>query len=269
MSDKLFTPNGGSKPITTKAPKKERPDPNNIFNAQAEQQKKLDPRSGKVKSWSFSALSIFEKCPRQTFLAKIEHIPQGSSDALDRGNRIHAAIEHYIIGETDTLSNEVKNFTSLINALRNEYAKGSVIIEDEWAYNQHWENTAYRSDQAWCRMKLDAMRNESPTSAHIIDWKSGRKFGNEFKHGQQGQLYAIGAFLLYPKLQHITVEFVYVDQAETLEKAYTRDEALLFLPSWTKRATKMTTENDFMPRPAISTCKWCPYREEHCQWSQQ
>jgi hypothetical protein len=258
---------GGSKPFVPE-PKEDKPKfvaPTKVFNPQ----EKLDPRSGLVKSWSFSALSTFEKCQHQIKLSRVDGIPQESGPAAERGNRIHQHIEDFIKGESEELSADVKYFHSLIENLRYEYADAKVMVEDEWAYGTEWESAEYRSRDAWCRMKLDALHWESETCAIAYDWKTGKKFGNEFKHSQQGQLYAIGTFLLFPNAEHVTVKFIYVDQNDTLEKTYTRDEAMLFLPSWTKRGVRMTQTTEFIPSPSIHTCRWCPYKEEACEWSEK
>ena len=42
--------------------------------------------------------------------------------------------------------------------------------------------------------KLDAYVKEDDTSARVIDYKTGKRFGNEIGHSQQCLLYAIAAF---------------------------------------------------------------------------
>ena len=261
-----FVPSGGSKkfvPDKTQKPAKNSriiATTNKEFNA-AEAN---DPRKGPIKAWSFSALEVFEKCAYRAFLSKVEKIPTESSPALERGNRVHEAIEHYIQGQSDILIKEVKSHRGYIDDLRKLYAEGSVMIEDEWAYDTEWSVTEYRTSDAWCRMKLDAMINEDETTATVVDWKTGQKYG--LKHSQQGQLYAIGAFLMFPKLQNITVIFKYTDRNEELEKVYSRDEAMYFLPKWTERGRRMTSATEFPPSPSPFNCKWCDYKD-HCEWS--
>jgi len=230
-------------------------------------QQKRAPRSGKIRAWSFSALSVFEKCQYESFLAKVQKLPQESHPAASRGSRLHEAIENYIQGTTDILDKEVKYHRSFIDMLRDEYSKGKVIVEDDWAFTTEWTQTGWSAKDTWVRLKLDAMLNESPESAVVVDWKSGKKFGKEFTHAQQGQLYAIAAFLVNPKLEFIRVEFRYIDKGEELVKEYTRAEALSFLGTWTKRGLKMTTAEHFYPAPSIQNCKWCPYKEEGCEYA--
>jgi hypothetical protein len=53
----------------------------------------------------------------------------------------------------------------------------------------------------WGRIKLDAFVHETETSARVIDYKTGKAFGNEIAHSQQALVYAIGSFFRYPDLQ--------------------------------------------------------------------
>ena len=46
--------------------------------------------NGIVRSWSYSALSQYEKCPAQYKYARIEKRPQPSSPVLEKGNFFHA-----------------------------------------------------------------------------------------------------------------------------------------------------------------------------------
>ena len=105
------------------------------------------------------------------------------------------------------------------------------------------------------------MVHETDTSARVIDYKTGKKFGNEIAHAQQALTYAIGSFFRYPDLQHVQTELWYLDQNETTVQAYTRDEAMLFMPKLHQRAVAMTTATKFPPNPSNYNCKWCSYKE--------
>jgi hypothetical protein len=52
-----------------------------------------------------------------------------------------------------------------------------------------------------------------------------------------------------------------------MERSYTRERAMLFLPGLERRATAMTTCTDFHPTPSQGNCKWCPFNENKtCDW---
>lgn len=123
---------------------------------------------------------------------------------------------------------------------------------------------------AWLRLKLDALVFVGETEAIAIDYKSGRKYGNEIKHAEQLQLYQLVTFLRYPQLEKVTTELWYLDVDELTQQTFTRQQGLRFLKNWNQRGTRMTTCEDFPPNPNIHSCKWCmlgPWEGAtgHCQ----
>ena len=136
-----------------------------------------------------------------------------------------------------------------------------LVMEEEWGYDKEWQPTDYWGDEVWFRAKLDRMHWLDPeqTSAEIVDYKTGRKFGNEVKHNQQGQLYGIVAFLRYPSLQSLKVTFEYLDEGTPASKSYTREQSMALLPGWDTRGKSITQATTFPPRPNKISCKYCPF----------
>ena len=228
---------------------------------------------GPVKTWSYSALKVFEECPQRTYLSRVEKQPEKSSAALDRGNAIHTLAEDYVQGVIDEMPKELKNHKKDFERLRQLYADGIVEVEGDWAVDLEWQPTGWFDDDCWGRIKLDVFVREDETSARVIDHKTGKKY--PIPHTSQAQQYCIASFLRYPELQFIQAEFWYLDiKDETqhkLIKSYTRDQAMLFLPKLNERALAMTTCKEFLPKPSKYTCKWCPHNSEgngSCGWSE-
>ena len=221
---------------------------------------------GLVKAWSYSTVTTFEECAYRVYIGKVKKIPEPSGEAADRGTAVHKAAEDYVQGKTDELIPELKNHRAWLDDLRKDFPTGSVSVEGEWAYTIDWEKTGWMDANCWARIKLDVFVKNSPTTGRVIDYKTGKKFGNEIKHGQQGLLYAIGAFMRDPELEYVDVEFWYTDLPlkESTKKSYTRAQALMFMPSFHKRGVKMTTETEFNPNPSKMNCKWCTFgKGEH------
>lgn len=220
----------------------------------------------RIRAWSFSRLSDFEQCKLRAKLKYIDRIPEperplpkGKTEhANDRGTRIHDAGERFVRGGVE-FPEELEKFRAEFHELRDKYAKGEVSLEGEWAVNKDWEPVAWASRDAWARIKLDAFVRISKTHAVVIDYKTGRRFGNEVKHAEQTQLYQLAAFLRYPELEHIDVELWYLDQDELAPMRYTRAQGMRYFKNFNDRATVMTTTEDFPPSPNIFSCKWCPY----------
>lgn len=236
--------------------------------AQAEENLLTAPL-GPVPTWSFSRLMEYENCPYAVYLKSVEKMPDPSGPAAERGVLVHGHIEGYIQNEHDTLlavplASGMKKvnlapFEPLMERLRLGWIADQVEVEGDWGFTRDWQQTGFFADDVWARVKLDAIEFESETSAVAYDWKTGRKFGNELKHNQQGMVYAIATFMRYPKLEFIETKFVYLDQHETLENRYSRERALMLKPMWDKRANRLTTATEFPPKPSLHACRFCPH----------
>jgi RecB family exonuclease len=225
-----------------------------------------------IPTWSFSRIQDFEQCKRRAKLKYLDKIPEperplppGKTEhANDRGTRIHDAGERFARGGIELIP-ELQKFKPEFERLKALYATGNVSLEGEWAMDRSWEPVAWASSDAWLRLKLDALVFLSPTEAVAIDYKTGKRYGNEVKHNEQLQLYQLVTFLRYPKLETIHVELWYLDVDELVTVTYTRNQGLRFRRSFENRGNAMTTCTEFPPNPNIFSCKWCPYKgTEHC-----
>lgn len=219
-----------------------------------------------LSTWSFSRLSVFEQCPYRAKLAWIDRIPEpertlppGKKEhPLDRGNRVHEAAELYVKDNVSLLP-ELRAFEPEYARLREMYQQGKVSLEGEWAMDREWAPVAWRDNNAWLRLKLDAFVRVSDYTGVVIDYKTGQKFGNEVKHADQGALYQLVSFLRYPDLERIHVEFWYLDKDDIYKATYSREQGMRFMKNFMERALKMTEADEFPPKANAYTCKWCPY----------
>lgn len=220
----------------------------------------------RIKAWSYSRLVEFEQCKLRAKLKNIDRIPEparplppGKTEhANDRGTRIHDAAERFVRGGVELIP-ELKTFEVEFHDLRNKYEHGMVSLEGEWAVNKDWEPVAWGDKDAWARIKLDAFVRLSKTHAVVIDYKTGKKFGNEIKHAEQTQLYQLAAFLRYPELETIDVELWYTDQDDLTHTRYTRSQGMRFFQNFNQRGIAMTSAKEFPPSPSVFACRWCPY----------
>ena len=221
-----------------------------------------------IDSWSFSKLGDFEKCRFLCWLKHDQKIPEperplrpGQTEhANDRGSRIHDAAEKFVRGQ-GALTSELKRFEDHFQKMKRLFALGQVELEGEWGMSPDWEIAPWRG--AWLRLKLDAIVHDGPYRAVVIDYKSGKKFGNEVKHGEQLNLYALVAFLRYPELEEINTELWYLDVDEITHRAFTRRQALSFKPNFGVRGSALTSCTEFKPNPNKFTCQWCLYGPNH------
>jgi CRISPR/Cas system-associated exonuclease Cas4 (RecB family) len=219
-----------------------------------------------ISTWSFSRLSIYEQCPYRAKLAFVDKIPEpprvlkpGQTEfANDRGTRVHEAAEFYVRGEAELIP-ELEAFSAELKELRKQYKAGKVSLEGEWGFDKDWTPVAWNSSDVWARVKLDALYFKSKTHAVVIDYKTGKKVGNEIKHAEQTQLYQLATFIRYPEIMNIDVELWYLDKDDTSHMSFTRDQGLRFFKRFNDAGVKMTCAENFPKNRNKFSCRWCPY----------
>jgi len=225
-----------------------------------------------ISAASYSRYNVFSQCRLRAKLAFVNKIPEpdrgpppkGMKEwANDRGSRIHDEAERYVKGETEVVPRECKDFKHELNKLRTLYERGMVITEETWCFDREWEPVDGKTyDDIALRIICDVTVFLDSTTGVIIDYKSGRKFGNEVSHAQQLQLYQLAAFLKYPELENIYAEIYYFDQNELTSMHFRRSQGLRFFKSWDDKFDKMLTCTSFPPNANQYSCRWCPYRQD-------
>lgn len=211
----------------------------------------------RITSWSYSRLQVFESCKYRAELAFIERVPEGQSDAALRGTTLHKAAEDFVGGKLPELPQELVKFSDEFQALRAEFEKGNASLEGEWGFGPKWEIVPWR--EATGRVKCDAVVQQPPDRAVVIDYKTGKRAGKEIRHGEQMQLYAVSAFLRFPELEEVDVELWYTDINDVVRVRYTRHTALKLLAGFEKRIQAMLGCTTFPPNPNVWSCRYCPF----------
>ena len=166
---------------------------------------------GLIPAWSHSTLKTFEACAYRSYIAKVKRIQEDFGPAAKRGSVIHKLAEDYVRGQIPKFPSDLKKFKSKYEELRKLFTATKVEVEGDWGFTIDWEPCAWMAPDVWARIKLDAIVHETDTSARVIDYKTGKMFGNEISHSQQALTYAIGSFFRYPKLEHVQTELWYLD----------------------------------------------------------
>jgi RecB family exonuclease len=228
-----------------------------------------------IKRWSFSALTIFERCPFWAKLKYEDRVPEpefARGAAAVRGSQAHDNAERFVKGEVK-LANELQSFAPEFDRLRELYAEGAISLESTLAFDQSWGRVADRSSSLWVKMVLDTRVELAPATRLVVDYKTGKKDGNEVKHAEQGQLYMVGEFAADPKLDTVWVEFWYLDLNVLTKVRYSREHYEAHKASFHRRGSNMTSATFFPPAPSKRNCRWCPYRSSrtggtgHCAYA--
>jgi RecB family exonuclease len=223
---------------------------------------------GLITAGSFSRLDVFDQCKKHAELKFVHKIPEPERPPLpngkeypnDRGSRVHDDCENFVKGNRDAIPHEARKFKAELSKARECFESENAEGEEMWCFNDAWVPVdQFAFDEIAFRIKTDLTIFLSEEEAVIVDYKTGRRFGNEAKHGQQMKLYALGAALMFPKLKSITTELWYFDQDELAQREFTDVQAKRFLEYWNGKNMEMLSCIDFPPNPSKQSCKWCPY----------
>lgn len=220
-----------------------------------------------IKTGSISRLHDYEKCPRLAEFRYDKKYPEPvqADSPLERGSKIHEQAEQYIRGELQELPEELSAGADLLEHLNTLWVhrRERIELEQMWMYDKDWKPVADDDwYNGWWRAKLDVFvwMDDDRSEAVAIDWKTGKKTGNEVKHMDQMRAYALSAFLRYPELETIHTELHYFDVRESSEATFTRKDLPSLLKTFNERMIAMTTDKEFMPKPSIYHCSWCPFK---------
>jgi len=227
----------------------------------------MDRLNGPLDSWSYSTFSNFQKCPRRVYLDKVLKepkpeliVPEGKTEhPLDRGIRVHDAAEAFLKEDCELIG-ELQSFVLQFEMLKylKERGEHQFVIEDKWAFTKDWIPCGWSSEDAFLRLKMDCFL-KTEIEAILIDYKTGHKHGNEISHMTQAQLYQLCALLRFPELQHVQVEFWYLDQKEIMSIPFTREFGMRFLGKFDEVGKRITSEIHFNPKPSANACRFCPF----------
>ena len=216
-----------------------------------------------IKSWSYSRIREFNRCPYALYLSAIKGVKPESSPVLERGTRIHKTIETYIKkGSHDQINELSPKHVQLFDLLHSKIP--DVHLEEEWGFDIHWTPAPWKS--AWVRIKVDAIYIEG-TTAFIYDWKTGKSLDKQFETARQAQLYAVGTLHRFHNVRQFYVFFVYVDEDKEISYSYTDDMVRRFQKTWENKGNALTQASTFPPRPSKNNCKYCSVRNQ-CEWNQ-
>lgn len=225
-----------------------------------------------AKSSSFSRATVFEECPLKFKLMHIDKIPdpcpelpKGQEHPLDRGIRIHTLAEHYVQGKIRGLPSELASFEDQFTMLRALYERGIVKLETPLAFDRTWNPSGYKDwENTIYRAKADATVYGPDNHIITIDFKTGKRDGNEIKHHEQCMEYAICQAMLNPEAQEFTLQLWYLDQPRSddnpFSEVFSRERVLSRFPDMKKRHESVINARLFPAYPSRHSCFFCPYK---------
>jgi len=206
-------------------------------------------------SHSYSALKMYENCPKNYFHQRIEKSVRDSGNAVTAyGERVHKALE-LRLGEDAPLTSETARYDVLCEAIKLTAKGGVLTVEEEMTLNDSLKPTGWWDDDAWLRSKIDVLVRRGP-EAIMFDWKTGKR-RPDF---DQLELFAVQVFKHYPEVQRVKTTFVWLKEMKMDSETYTHAD----MPAiWHRILSKVkriegSAEHDNWPAKPSGLCGWCP-----------
>lgn len=210
-------------------------------------------------SWSFSALSMFESCPKKYEIIRAKKLvsdPPGK--AADEGTRMHTMIEEYL--RDDKWDPELLPYKRILDIVKEKQG----VCEEGYHFKRTQQSELVRCEaddpECWVRSYLDWHKMDGET-AEIIDWKTGK-----VKPSKQLGFYAWLLFTAHPELKRVKSTFHWINKNDQLSEWYERkDMERVYKPfADSLGALEHCFESDVWPETPGNHCRYCPVTSEHC-----
>jgi PD-(D/E)XK nuclease superfamily len=220
----------------------------------------MDEITTKDTPWSYSRLTAYESCPRrfhETTLLKGKW-PEERSAQLDWGDAVHKALASALRDGTP-LPTVFQIFQPLVDRVND--TPGELLVEDDcrWAITKDFQPTPWFSNKVWLRVIADAVKLNEDV-ALVVDWKTGKSTNAD---PVQLILTSLVMLVLFPKLQAVRSDFVWLNEDEHTTQVVYRNEAAdhwaTLLPR-VKSLQQAIVDNHFPPKPGRYCAKWCPVK---------
>jgi hypothetical protein len=211
-----------------------------------------------ITAWSYSRLAVFRSCRLQFKFKFIEKLPEPKSDAMERGNQLHLAIQAYLEKRKKALPKEMAKTAGpeVLDIYTRLRKSKSVACELELAVDEGWGRVEWFDKAAWLRVKMDAVEDLGSDAINLYDHKSGKV--REGQHTEQLEIYGAIAPSFWPDAKEIAAAMLYVDQAQVATSIFTRAFVMKLRKKWEKEAAPLFREVKFKANPG-EACRWCAY----------
>lgn len=217
--------------------------------------------------------------------------PQPAREALDRGNRLDAALTLHVAQPTSVAETPDKlagaalptHPEDLAEALRHPALQAlakqlrrakNVLTQARLVFDKNWNRLEEDPSRniwargAWGRLVLDVL-HLTPRVAKVIDWKSGnidKKTGDireRPEYHDSMRVYQIVALSAYPQGE-ASATMAFLDCPPKVENPFKslpvlkRKELESAKEDWERKITPMMNDTIFAPRPGFY-CQWCSF----------
>lgn len=213
-------------------------------------------------TWSHTALTSFETCPRRHYLTRVtKEVVEPPSEVLTWGREVHKALEKRLLGQA-ALPAHLSHCEPLVQSLTSKHGKR--LVEEKLTIDSAFRPCGWWDKNAWCRVVVDVGIMGSQ-NALLGDWKTGRRK----PENDQLELFAAVAFAHFPYLSAVHTVFLWLKDKKLDHAVFTHEQVgeiwNNYLPR-VKRFEEAFKTNTWHPKPSGLCGKWCPVTRKHCEF---
>lgn len=214
-------------------------------------------------SWSYSALTTYELCPKKYFHLYVaekgtpERVADADSSFSADGKIIHDAFRQRVTkGVPFPLP--MRNFEKM--AAKFADAPGEKHAEMKLAINRQYEPVGYFDKDVFLRVVIDLAIVQAKTKiAIVIDWKTGKVKDDP----TQNALNAAVLSRWMPEIEMFKTLFVWVNSNQITPHSYTAHSLMAVWTAILPRVAKIEEARKTTTFPAKKNglCGWCPVKQ--------
>lgn len=211
-----------------------------------------------VIAWSFSALQMFENCPRKYWAVKIGKKVNDENQYNVQGDDEHQSIQHYA-GKGILMPpalEPIKLIVDMANA-----KPGEKYVEQKLSITQQLVPCKWNDwDNVWCRGAGDYIKVNGE-NAFYLDWKSGKKKSGDDTE-DQAELTSALLMAHHPKVNKVVSGIVFYRWNQMNPHVVHRSDLGRIWNGFIGRVKEMETAKlqDYWPATPNPLCGWCPYK---------
>jgi len=212
----------------------------------------------KLKTWSYSAATTFEKCPKQyyhLYVSKDVKTDPNQKHFL-YGNEVHKAAELYV-RDGVPLPEKFNMFQSILDKVKQ--IPGDIYCEHKIGLTIDLKPTGFFDSNVWWRGVLDLLIiDKDKQLATVIDYKTGKS--SQYADTRQLSLMGVGVFKHFPEVENIKSALMFLVSKELIKEDYKVEKVDEMFEEWGKMIHRIDTAYDTNVFNAVPNfgCRWCP-----------
>lgn len=220
----------------------------------------LTPAGRPIVAWSYSALSMFENCPRKYWAVKVKKLVNDANQYNMAGDDDHKSFDEYL-RKGFALPQTLNGMRPMLDKVRD--APGELHSEKQLCLDMNFQPCGYRDwNKAWVRGAGDVIKVDGETIRYF-DWKRGKFRPND----DQIELTSLLLFQHFPQVQRVVGGLVFYREGKLHPHVVKREDAPLLWNGWLARVKELENaiKLDIFFAQQNPLCGWCPYGA--CQYN--